>query len=290
MNYRIEKDGLAVCIDDAGAQLTSVCWQDREYLWQGDPAYWSDQSLLLFPYVGRFTEGKYTLDQKEYPMDIHGFAKDSAFSVCASEEGRIVFGLRDNEETLSVYPFHFDLSVTYEINGNTLHVSYDVQNRSEGTMYFGIGGHPGFKVPLEEDLSFEDHYLEFSHPHLPSRVGHTPACFLSGIDTDFPLEHGTVLPLHHEMFDDDAIVLKNVADTVTLKADGSTHSVTMHYPGLPYLGLWHAPRTDAPYICIEPWSSLPSRQDVIEDLACKSDLIRLAADSTYHTGWSMTLR
>ena len=58
MNYRIEKDGLAVCIDDAGAQLTSVCWQDREYLWQGDPAYWSDQSLLLFPYVGRFTEGK----------------------------------------------------------------------------------------------------------------------------------------------------------------------------------------------------------------------------------------
>ena len=92
MNYRIEKDGLAVCIDDAGAQLTSVCWQDREYLWQGDPAYWSDQSLLLFPYVGRFTEGKYTLDQKEYPMDIHGFAKDSAFSVCASEEGRIVFG------------------------------------------------------------------------------------------------------------------------------------------------------------------------------------------------------
>ena len=29
-------------------------------------------------------------------------------------------------------------------------------------MYFGLGGHPGFNVPLEAGLSFEDYCLEFS--------------------------------------------------------------------------------------------------------------------------------
>ena len=91
------------------------------------------------------------------------------------------------------------------------------------------------------------------------------------------------------MFDDDAVVLKNVADSVTLKSDKWTHSVTLSYPNLPYLGLWHAPKTEAPYICIEPWSSLPSRQDIVEEFQYKSDLIRLEQDEDYQNDWKITL-
>ena len=289
MKYTITQGELAICVDAAGAQLTSVTWKGREYLWQGDPAYWPDQSLLLFPYVGRFTDGKYTFRGKTYPMDIHGFAKDSMFEIENAGEHCVTFVLQDSEDTRAVYPFRFQLSVTYEVRDNTVFVSYDVENLSGEMMYFGIGGHPGFNVPLEEGLSFEDYYLEFSRPHTPDRVGHTEACFLSGNDTPFPLEDGIRLPLHHDLFDDDACVLRNVSDTVTLASDRGACSVTMNYPGLPYLGIWHAPKTDAPYVCLEPWSSLPSRQDIIEDIGFKCDLIRLAEDETYHTTWSMAL-
>lgn len=288
-NYGISCGDLDITIAAYGAELRSVRYQGCEYLWQADPAYWDGQSPLLFPYVGRFTDGKYTLRGKEYALPIHGFAKDSVFEAVPLGKSSIRFELRDSEETVRVYPCPFRLAVTYEARENALSVTYEVTNPGDEILYFGIGGHPAINVPLEDGRNFEEYYLEFGAPAKPDRVGHTDACFQSGIDAPYPLEGGTRLPLHHDLFDRDAIVLRNAADTVTLKCDGSSRSVTMRYPGLPYLGLWHMPKTDAPYVCIEPWSSLPSRQDIVEEFTCKSDLIRLPAGQTYRTGWEMSL-
>ena len=57
-----------------------------------------------------------------------------------------------------------------------------------------------------------------------------------------------------------------------------------------YIGFWHKPCTDAPYVCVEPWTSLPSRQDIVEEFSCKSDLIRLEEGGIFRTGWQMTLK
>ena len=123
----------------------------------------------------------------------------------------------------------------------------------------------------------------------PERVGHTPACFLSGQNQEFPLENGTRISLSHRLFDDDAIVLRNMADKVALKSDKGTRQVKVSYPDMPYLGIWHAPKKEAPYVCIEPWTSLPSRQDVVEEFKYKSDLIRLAAGEQYVNAWSIAV-
>lgn len=289
MNYTIKSNDLTVVVSSHGAEMHSIQYRGREYLWQGDPAYWKEHSPVLFPYVGRFTDGQYTFQGTRYDMTIHGFAKLSEFSLKEISGTTVTLMLTDTPETFEIYPFHFVLNVTYTVSDDQIWVSYGVQNLTDGTMYFGIGGHPGFNVPLEDGLSFTDYYLEFSRAHMPARVGHTPACFLSGVDTDFPLEEGTKLPLTHNMFDDDAIVLKNVADEVILKSDKGARSVTVSYPDLPYLGLWHAPKTDAPYICIEPWTSLPSRQDVVEDFQFKCDMIRLAEGEAYANTWCIKL-
>ena len=74
-------------------------------------------------------------------------------------------------------------------------------------MYFGLGGHPGFNVPLEAGLSFEDYCLEFSEKANPSRVLFTDDCYRTGENVDYPLEDGVRIPLHHDLFDRDAIVL-----------------------------------------------------------------------------------
>lgn len=289
MKYQIANENLEITISNMGAEMVSLRKDGVEYLWNGDAMYWSDQSPVLFPFVGRFTDGKYLLNGKEYEMDIHGFARKYPYTVIDKTENFILFEMTDNEETYQMYPYHFSLQIGYELKDNKVEITYTVQNLSDETMYFGLGGHPGFKLPFEDGLDFTDYYLEFSGKSYPERVGHTPTCFLSGVNESFPLKADKVLPLKHTMFDDDAIVLQHVSDEVTLKADKGKRSVTVSYPNLPYLGLWHAPKTEAPYICIEPWTSLPSRQGVVEEFRYKYDLIRLEADGFYENTWSITV-
>ena len=95
--------------------------------------------------------------------------------------------------------------------------------------------------------------------------------------------------MNHNLFDEDAIVLRDMAKSVTLKSDKSDRYVKVEYPEMDYLGIWHMPCTDAPYVCIEPWSSLPSRQDVIEDLAKKEDLIALEGGKVYENTWTIEI-
>lgn len=289
MEYSISNHSLQLVLSDIGAELQSIEKDGREYLWNGDPQYWPERSPILFPYVGRFTEGKYRLGGREYEMEIHGFAKKYPYRVAEQKEDSITFELRDHTETYQMYPYHFILQVTYRLQDNTIAITYRVFNASPDTMYFGIGGHPGFRVPLEEGLTFSDYYLEFSGTSCPERIGHTPACFLSGINQPFPLEDNRILRLYHKMFDEDAIVFRNMADEVTLKSEKGMRQVTVSYPNMPYLGLWHAPKTEAPYLCIEPWTSLPSRQNIVEEFRYKSDLIRLAPEKQYRNTWNITI-
>ena len=103
------------------------------------------------------------------------------------------------------------------------------------------------------------------------------------------MDEGVRLPLHHDLFDDDAIVLVDMAKAVTLKSNQGNKSVRVEYPDMDYLGLWHWPKTDAPYICIEPWSSLPSRKDVVEDFASQPSLLSLEAGGSYQNEIIITM-
>lgn len=286
MLYRIHNNHLRVEISSAGAELRSIRGCDgTEYLWQGDPRYWEDRAPNIFPYVARLTNGCCTYQGKTYHLPIHGFAPTAEYSVDALSESSVTFLLESTPELLEMYPFRFRFFIRYYLEDDTLHVELRVENKDEKTMYFGLGGHPGINAPLEEGLKFEDYHLEFPECSL-RRVEFTPACFITGREDPFPLEKGRY-PLRHDMFDDDAIVVKGHPGQVTLRSDRSSRGVTLIAPDLPVYGFWHMPKTDAPYICLEPWSSLPSRQDVVEDLETQADLIRLSAGHVYSTTWSL---
>ncbi len=154
-------------------------------------------------------------------------------------------------------------------------------------MYFGLGGHPGFNVPLSGSNDFSSYCLRFSGKCAPERVGFTKDCFLDGTFAPFPLDGGFILSLSHSLFDDDAIVLRNMAREVTLGSDKDSHSVTVSFPDMPYLGIWHMPRTDAPYVCIEPWCSLPSSNGEVTVFEEKTDLISLPCGETYKNTWTI---
>ena len=286
----IENQALRLTVDPLGAQMTSLQSRDgTEYLWQGDPRYWADQAPTLFPFIGRLTQGRCQYEGKEYPMDIHGFANVSLFTPVVQQEDRLVLEFTDSPETLRRYPVSFRLQVGFSLDQNRLTVSYRAENRDRKLMAFGLGGHPGFRVPLEEGEAFEDYALSFAHPCAPERIGFTDSVFLSGEDRPYPLEDGQTLPLSHSLFDEDAIILRNCDRGICLRSRKSNRSVTLSYSDFPYLGLWHMPHTQAPYLCIEPWTSLPSRQDVVEELTQKSDMIRLQPGKVFEACWTVTL-
>ena len=92
------------------------------------------------------------------------------------------------------------------------------------------------------------------------------------------------LSLHHNLFDNDAIILKDAPSRVVLASEKGSARIEMETSHLGYLGIWHKPASDAPYVCIEPWSSLPARKDIIEDLEKQDNLVSLKPDG-YYTGF-----
>lgn len=286
--YTIQNDYVNVTIDEKGAALWSVKDSSgHEYLWQGDPQYWKNRAPNLFPYIGRMTEGKYVLHGKTYEMNIHGFARDMLFEVEQISQEHIVFRIHDTTETYQQYPYQFEFSVTYRLEGAKIIMSYDVKNKDDKKMYFGVGGHPGFYVPMDVDTKFEDWYLEFDSEQDAKQIEFSEDVLVTERILDYSLESGVKIPLEHSMFDYDAVVLTNVSPCVTLKSDKSHRAIRVEYPDMPYVGFWHMPKTDAPYICIEPWSSLPSRKGIVEDLATQPGLISLDIGCEYKNEWSV---
>ncbi len=290
MLYTIQNPQMRVTIDSLGAQLMSITAADgTEYLWGGDEAYWRNRAPNLFPYVGRLTEGRCTYGGKSYEMTRHGFANRTQFSALESGADHITLHMEDSGETRAVYPFAFAFDLVYALSGSTLSVTYRVTNRDGKEMYFGLGAHPGFRVPLEPGKAFTDYRLTFAQPCQPWQVLMSDDYLINGQEAPYPLEGGRSMPLRHDLFDHDAIILKNMDRTVTLSAGEGSRGVTVSYPRMRYLGVWHKPESDAPYVCLEPWLSLPSRHGVVEDLSQQNDLMALCPGETYENRWTVTI-
>ena len=288
MDLTITSGRLTAVISSAGGELQSL--RDgggREYLWQGDKRWWGRRSPNLFPYVGRCTGGQYTLEGQTYSLDIHGFVRGAELRGERLGDSACAFTLTDSPETRARFPFAFSYQVAFAARADTLTVTYTVENRDSRTMYFGLGAHPGFRVPLEEGERFEDYALTFSAPCAPMRILFSADGYRTGAVSDFPLREGRRIPLTHALFDDEAIVLSGTSGVVRLGSPA--HGLTVDYREFPLVGFWHPPHTEAPFVCIEPWRTLPARQGVVEDFARQEDLAALPAGESWRIGYAVTL-
>jgi galactose mutarotase-like enzyme len=285
----LRNEDIEVKVSTLGGQLRSILCGARQYLWQGDPAFWGGRAPNLFPYIARLSDGTYTYEGKAYHLPNHGFLPRTEMALEDISDSEKIFVLTDSPETRAVYPFAFELRISYKLEGSSIKIGFSVKNRGERPMHFGIGGHPGFNVPLDGRTAFEDYYLEFAEPCHPKRVIFTDRLLVSGEEPPYELENGKVIRLNHGLFDRDAIVLHGASRSVTLKSDKTTASVTVEYPDMPYIGFWQIYKPGAPYLCIEPWSSLPSRDGITEDLATQPNLITLPGGRHYTNNWRILL-
>lgn len=289
MIYEIKNSYMTVQIESLGAELMSVKGADgTEYLWQGDPAVWEGRSPVLFPYIGRLTDGRYTYKGKTYEMKIHGMAPYTESDPEVLEADRIVLKMESDETTKRSYPFDFVFRVCYELEENRLKIRYRVENRDDQTMIYAVGGHPGIALPLEEGCRFEDYKICFSEECHPKKIVFSEDCFVLG-EEEWPLEKEKEIRLSHSLFDADAIVLKSTARALEITSDKGKKGIRVAFPGFPYIGFWHMPHMAAGYVCVEPWSSLPSRKSVVEDLETQPDLRRLLPGEIADETWELEL-
>lgn len=290
MIYTIENDILSVSVDTKGAELASVKRKDNgiEYLWQGDPAYWTGRAYNLFPICGRLNGGKYTYRGKTYEMGSHGFVRNSELTVVEQTPISLTFRLTDSAATREMYPFAFVYDVTYILDGDKLIHRYTVSNPGEDELIFTVGGHPGFNLPLGDDVPFEEWYLAFDAPCKPEYIVFSAACLCDGF-APYPLKDDRIMPLRHDLFDGDAIFLRGTGAGVTLRSDRSSHGVRLTYPDMPYVGVWHKPKTDAPYVCIEPWRGIPADDAAVDDLDTKKEMLKLTPGESYQNDMVITL-
>lgn len=289
MNYIIKNDCLEVTISSFGAEIQSIKKSGTEYLWQGDENSWKSRASNLFPYIGRTTGGEYTYKGDTYKMGVHGFARKTDFLTNKINDQKIEFIIKNTDETYKDYPFKFEFHIIYELKQNKVEITFKVLNVDDKDMYFGVGGHPGFITPLEDGLTLEDYYIEFDEKCTPNKYETDPKTVLIVSKSPYNMKDEKIINLEYSLFDNDAIILENMSKKLTLKSDKSDKSVVVEYKDMDYLGIWQSNKVKPKFICIEPWSSLPSRHGVIEDIEKQADILTLNPNKEYNNVWSISI-
>jgi len=238
---------LSAQINTKGAELCSLkCLKNnQEYLWEGDPKHWGKHSPVLFPIVGTLKDNSYFYKDQEYSLSRHGFARDLDFEVIISTESQVVFSLKASDATKKVYPFAFELQLTYTLLENKLELKYTIINKDSVAMPFSIGAHPAFALPK----NFESYALEFE-------AQETLTCYALEndlvSDTKFEIDlTDKKLTLHYATFENDALIIKALQSKKITILDEKTPLLKVTFEDFNNLGIWT--KVGAPFICIEPW-------------------------------------
>ncbi len=244
-----------------GGELISFKLNGVERIHQGEECvdengkvFWKRHSPVLFPTVGKLKKNQTIINGKTYEMPQHGFARDLEFEPVTKLDNFHSYVLKSNKNTISKFPFDFELYTTYRLDDNKLTTIYKVINVGTTSMPFGIGGHPAFKINLE-DLKNENYYLEFEEDE-------DKIHFLYLVDGLIGTEYAKNrmsdkrrIYINKDTFNNDALIMKSITSSkISLKKRDTGNTVlTMDFSGFPYLAIWSKP--NAPFLCIEPWKT-----------------------------------
>lgn len=290
MDYTIKNNMIEVVISDHGAEVQSVkgAHTGEEYMWQADPEIWGRHAPVLFPIVGRLKNDEYKYQGKTYHMGQHGFARDCDFEVENHTQESITFLLKDNEKTREMYPFKFEFRVNYNLMNNLLEENFSVVNKSDETMIFGVGGHPGFNLPVNNGEEKEDYYFDM-HPSIARVKIPLKGAYLDWNNRSLA-STDSFIGLSDELFKDDALIyeLHGHDNKVSLRTDKSKFHINVWTRNAPYVGIWSQYPNTANYVCIEPWWGIADRVDADGELEHKYGMNHLEPGKEYQAGFSIT--
>lgn len=260
--------------------------QGKDCIDENGKVYWKRHSPVLFPIVGKLKKNQTIINGKTYEIMQHGFARDMEFEPITKLDNFHSYMLKSNKSTLARYPFEFELYTTYRLDENKLTTIYKVINVGNSNMPFGIGGHPAFKIDVEE-LNKGNYYLEFEEPEEKIH-------FLYLVDGLIGTEYAknvmtdkTKIYLNKDSFNNDALIMKGITSKkISLKKrDSGKVLLTMDFTGFPYLAIWSKP--NAPFLCIEPWKNTADTVKTSGIFSEKTDIITLKPKESFECKYTV---
>lgn len=285
----LRNERLALKISEHGAELQSIKdAEGKEYLWQADERYWPRHSPLLFPIVCGLWENTYRIDGFGYHMERHGFARDMDFTLINKTAERMTFALHDSIDTHRAYPYHFNLAVTYRLEGNTIHVIWHVENTDNNEIHFQIGGHPAFNLPGVTEGEPMNGTLKFDNEETLERlVGNVGGCIRPG---RFALEtEKGYWQFTEKSFDEDAVIIDKCQVHKVALLDKNRKPVVSVAFKAPAVGIWSPFGKNAPFVCIEPWYGLHDTVSYQGDFRQKYLMNHLQPGASFMAEYTITI-
>lgn len=128
---------------------------------------WTGKAPILWPAVGRNFPYRSDSGQRAglgwilhgtvYPLPIHGFARDRAWTIVrrgvCDGSSFLTLALSDDTQTRRMYPFGFTVTTEYRLWRNALYIRQTVRaaRANREPMPFSIGNHITFRIPLLPD-------------------------------------------------------------------------------------------------------------------------------------------
>ncbi len=281
MLYKAENENFTLAVKEMGAELNSLKSKKTgiEYIWCGDESIWYGQSPILFPIIGRLLDDKYTLNGKEYTMSKHGIVRKKPFKLLEKTKDSLTFIQTDDEDSVKLYPYNFELKVIFKLTEKGLNVTHTVTNNSNELMYYSFGAHPAFNCEIGD-------YLEFSDDSklTTERIDHESIL----IEEKFPVEmDGNKITLTPELFNEDALILSDFkSKNIKIKSNNHNRVISFDFDS-PFLGIWAKP--NAPYVCLEPWWGVNDNYDKKPDFSQKRGIMSLNPGENKEFSWEVSI-
>jgi galactose mutarotase-like enzyme len=285
MVHELISNKLQVKIDALGAELCSVKNNSGiEFMWQANPNVWARHAPVLFPIVGKLKNDSYCFNGQVYNLPQHGFARDMVFERLEGNSTGCVFRLTESEKTRTLYPFPFALDIAYHLEKDVLTVSYAVNNTGSKELYFSIGAHPAFNVPLIAGETYEDYRLGFTRNTFEKSVLRDGLLLDEKITWQADQEQKS---LNTALFDADALVFENgQIDEISLFSTKNSHKITLNCKNWPFFGIW-SKKGCREFVCLEPWFGIADSLNGGADISQKKGIISLPANGRFNCHYSI---
>lgn len=279
--YILKNDKVELKISEWGAELVSLIANNQQYMHDADPKYWGRVSPVLFPIVCKLKDDAYLNENQQVKMSQHGFLRDRKFRKIEQTDHKIVFQYDWNQATDSqLYNFNFSFQLSYQLVDNQIQVKYLViNNEPEKIINFAIGAHPAFKVKSVDEVS-----LEFPNQTVNSYQ------FKAGlVDSVEKIQLNTV-NLTQELMDRGTLCYSDFTNSELIMMKNNQHYLKFTFPAMKYMAIWSPENKNAPFVCIEPWTSIAdSFEQDVQSLELKKDMVSLAPKLTYETGFGIDI-
>ena len=290
MQATIHNEFLTLTVDTHGAEAVSLKnAAGEEMLWQADPAVWKRHAPILFPWTGKLPGGTFEVDGKTYKGGQHGFARDMEHTLLKAEGDTIQLELRSDDAIKAErFPFDFVLTSTFRLDGKTVHHTLAVSNPGSGELRFGIGYHPAFNIPFDDQHTTTDYEFRFDRPESPVILDTRPNGLLSG-RCYYQWKNQQAIQLTDDLFDNDSFCMAGLrTGTIGICEKDTGRKITCNVEGYPYSLIWSAPAKPVRFVCIEPWHSLPAAETDPQAWSQRAAAACLAPGESWETTLSTT--